>query len=85
MQAGLSKTDYPEDSIGTDIEPLGELPVKAEEETPMDAGPFAAAFLVNLVTFIGVLLMFGPLRRMMEKPRFRRWRFACLCLLPAPL
>ena len=76
MQAGLSKTDYPEDSIGTDIEPLGELPVKAEEETPMDAGPFAAAFLVNLVTFIGVLLMFGPLRRMMEKPVFSAMLFA---------
>ena len=62
-----------EDSSGEDIEPVGQLPAEAEEatettSTTMEPASLLAAFLVNLVTFIGVVLMFGPLRRMVIKP-----------------
>ena len=67
---------YLKDDVGTDIEPLGELPEKAPVEVTTDAGAFLAAFLVNLVTFVGVILMFGPLRRMVQKPVFSAMLFA---------
>ena len=67
---------YLKDAVGADIEPLGELPEKAPVAVTTDAGAFLSAFLVNLVTFIGVILMFGPLRRMVQKPVFSAMLFA---------
>ena len=62
---------YLKDSVGEDIEPVAALPeatVTAAPETPYDWGLILAAVLVNVVTFIGVVLLFSPLRRLAEKP-----------------
>ena len=67
---------YLKDSLGEDIEPLGELPEAQEAAVTTDPGAFLAALLVNLVTFIGVIMMFGPLRRLSQKPVFSAMLFA---------
>jgi len=55
-----STAHYLKDQVGEDIEPLAELPhteeVESEESIPAGAA-IGSSVLVNLVTFIGVLLM----------------------------
>ena len=70
---------YLKDSLGEDIEPVAQLPADAEATataTGLEAAPIIAAILVNLITFIGVVLLFPPLRRAVEKPVFSAMLFA---------
>ena len=62
-----------EDSTGEDIEPVGTLPeesgeAESTESTTMDPASLLSAFIVNLITFVGVVRMFGPLKRLVQKP-----------------
>jgi len=55
---------YLKDKIGTDIEPLAELPHTEEESESVPAGAaIGSTILVNLVTLIGVLLMVPAISR----------------------
>ena len=71
---------YFKDGIGEDIEPVAQLPAANEEATAtatgLQAAPMVAAILVNIITFIGVILVFPPLRRAVEKPMFSAMLFA---------
>ena len=71
---------YLKDSVGEDIEPVAQLPEANTEATAtatgLEAAPIVAAILVNIITFIGVVLLFPPLRRAVEKPVFSAMLFA---------
>ena len=71
---------YLKDDHGNDIEPKATIPEAAEateatEET--DWGPpMLGAFIVNLATFIGVFLLFPPVKKMSARPVFGAMLFA---------
>ena len=70
---------YLKDGVGKDEEPLAQLPEATSttaSETGLEVGPIMAAILVNIVTFIGVILLFPPLRRAIEKPVINAMLFA---------
>ena len=70
---------YLKDDHGDDIEPKATIPAEAAaaatEETDWGA-PMIGALAVNLATFIGVLLLFPPVRKMSGKPLFSAMLFA---------
>ena len=49
-----------QDGVGTDIEPLGELPEKAPVEVTTDAGAFLAAFLATWTSSYAVIMYHDP-------------------------
>jgi UTP--glucose-1-phosphate uridylyltransferase len=71
---------YLKDDHGNDIEPKATIPEAAEateatEET--DWGPpMLGALIVNLATFIGVFLLFPPVKKMSARPVFGAMLFA---------
>ena len=70
---------YLKDGIGEDIEPVAQLPAgntEATATTGLETAPIVAAILVNIITFIGVVLLFPPLRRAVEKPVYSSMLFA---------
>ena len=69
---------YLKDDHGHDIEPIAELPEQAAaatEETDW-AAPMLSALVVNLATFIGVFLLFPPVKKLSGKPLFSAMLFA---------
>ena len=69
---------YLKDSAGGDVDPVAQLPEASTtaSETGLEAGPIMAAILVNIVTLIGVVLLFPPLRRAIQKPLINAMLFA---------
>lgn len=69
---------YLKDDHGHDIEPGAELPeAAAETEEEVDWGaPMLGAIIVNLATFIGVILLFPPVKKLSGVPLFNAILFA---------
>ena len=70
---------YLKDDHGHDIEPKATIPDAnaVAEEAAVDAGgPVLASVLVNLVTLIGVILLFPPVKRASTMPLFSAMLFA---------
>ena len=70
---------YLKDDHGDDIEPKATIPVaaaKATEETTDWGPPMLGALTVNLATFIGVFLLFPPVKKMSARPLFGAILFA---------
>ena len=69
---------YLKDDHGDDIEPKAEIPAAAAAATEeTDWGPpMLGALTVNLATFIGVFLLFPPVRKLSAKPLFGAMLFA---------
>ena len=70
---------YLKDDHGDDIEPKATIPeaaAKATEETTDWGPPMLGALTVNLATFIGVFLLFPPVKKMSARPLFGAMLFA---------
>ena len=70
---------YLKDDHGDDIEPKATIPeaaAKATEETTDWGPPMLGALAVNLATFIGVFLLFPPVKKLSARPLFGAMLFA---------
>ena len=69
---------YLKDDHGDDIEPKATIPAAAAEATEeTDWGPpMLGAVIVNLATFIGVILLFPPVKKLSARPLFSAMLFA---------
>ena len=70
---------YLKDDHGDDIEPKATIPAEAAAAATEDtdwAAPMLGALAVNLATFIGVFLLFPPVRKISARPLFGAMLFA---------